>query len=187
MLKILGFVLVVSIAVGFATKGRLAGLGRLTFRGLPLLYLALGLGLFPLLISVGHSVGRALVTSGYVILAIFLLLNLRQPRRAIGIGIAVLCLGWLLNATPFIANGGMPLSLSAYYKAGFRETPTPSQGGFFKIVIAHAGTHLRFLGDVIPVRFIGQVLSFGDIVLALGVAWIIIASMHSTESANASR
>jgi len=181
VLKILVVVLLISLAVGFVTGGRISGLGRLRFRALPLLYVALVLGLIPLFVSMGHVGSRVFVALGYVALAAFLLVNLTLVSRTIRIGVLLLCLGWILNALPFVANGGMPLSLHAYALAGIRDTPTPSRGGFFKIVIAHHGTHFRFLGDVIPIRVIQQVVSAGDIALALGVAWVIIAAMHERE------
>jgi hypothetical protein len=103
---------------------------------------------------------------------------MKESRGAIRIAIAILLLGWLLNAVPIAANGGMPLSLWAYRRAGLTETPTPRTGGFYKIVIASSSTRLNFLGDVIPVAAIRQVVSLGDIALIVGIGCFVVASMQ---------
>ena len=185
MLKILAIVLVASVLLGWTTRGRIGDLAHVSLRWTALLYASVVMGLAPLLLSIGHSASRALVTCGYILLMFFLVMNAMRLRGSLRIGLAVLCLGWVLNATPFIANGGMPLSLWAYARSGIRESPTPSRGGFFKIIIATSASKLKFLGDVIPVNVIREVVSLGDLTLGLGVGIIIVAGMHTPGEANA--
>lgn len=179
MFVILAITLAVAVIAGLATGGRLANLAWVRLRLLPVLYLALAFGLLPLLVGVPSGLNRTLLTASYILVAIWLGANLRARRGALRSGFIVLMAGWLLNTLPIATNGGMPLSLWAYERAGLTEVPTPGEGGFFKIVIADQDSRLRFLGDVIPMRPITQVVSVGDIFLVLGIGIVVGGGMRA--------
>jgi hypothetical protein len=84
-------------------------------------------------------------------------------RNAAGMWLAGL--GILMNFTVIATNGGMPVLPEAVILAGgdsgFVETA--------KHVMLDGSTRLAFLGDVIPLRFLGTVISLGDVFLAIGL------------------
>lgn len=178
MLTILAITIGAAVLLGIILRGRIAALTQLRLVWIPVLYVALVLGLAPLFVKASRTTSRTMVTVAYAILAIFLVRNVFQQRAWLRVMLCVILLGWSLNASTIVANGGMPLSLWAYNKSGQTDVPREGQGGFFKITIAGPSSRLRMLGDVIPVSPIGQVVSIGDLILAIGIAGIVIASMR---------
>src|SRR5690606_35849484 len=80
-------------------------------------------------------------------------------------------LGVLANLTVIALNGGMPvLAGAAEVASGFTITE-PDLSGSFKHIILDESSRLTFFADVIPLRIagIGEVISLGDIFLALGL------------------
>jgi hypothetical protein len=75
-----------------------------------------------------------------------------------------------LNALVIFLNNAMPVSRWAADIAG-----VASFGGELgvKHEIAGPGTVLGFLGDVIPIPNTGQIVSLGDIVLAIGIGVLV--------------
>lgn len=134
--------LVIGLAAGRAGGGRLANAGRRAFRAWPLLAAGAVLQLLP-------SAGG--LTLSYVCLVAFAALNLRVP------GMGVIAVGLALNALVVWVNGGMPV-----------HGGDPGLSG--KHHAEHPGDTLTFLDDRIPVDPLGEVLSFGDMVLAVGLA-----------------
>src|SRR5205823_2811468 len=122
---------------------------------------------------------RALQLAAFAGVLVFLVVNLLTQRGAVLAGMYILTPGWALNFTVVALNGGMPVSLWAYAKSGQTEHITQGSGGFYRIVIAGRHTKLRSLGDVIPFRLYREVVSIGDIVLMLGIAFVIAAAMRT--------
>jgi hypothetical protein len=179
MLAIVGTTLLVGLIAGFLAGGRIGRLSEVHFVGTPLAFGALAVMVVVPLADLGDRTDRFLIAAGYGLAAAFLVVNIvRRRGAAFRVGLAVLALGWLLNATVMVANGGMPLSRAAYAASGQSDAPTPGHGGFFKIVIADEGTHLRALGDVITVHPFRRVVSAGDLVLMAGLAVTIVAGMR---------
>jgi hypothetical protein len=134
--------LVVGVAAGLLTGGRLANLGLRSFRAVPLL--AVG--------AVLQAVDSPLaLTVSYACLVLFAAANLHVP------GFGLLAVGLLLNAVVVVANGGMPV-----------HGGDPALTG--KHHAEHGGDVLTFLDDRIDVAPLGEVLSLGDVVLAVGLA-----------------
>lgn len=133
--------LVVGLAAGLAGGGRLSNIGRRSFRAWPLLAVGVVLQLLP-------SAGA--LTLSYLCLVAFALVNLRVP------GMGLLGMGLALNALVVGVNGGMPV-----------HNGDPGLSG--KHHAEHSGDTLTFLDDRIPVDPLGEVLSFGDMVLAVGL------------------
>lgn len=134
--------LVIGVAVGLAGGGRLANIGRRSFRAWPILAVGVMLQVLP---------SPTALTWSYVFLVAFALLNVRVP------GMGLLAAGLALNALVVGVNGGMPV-----------HDGDPGLSG--KHHAEHTGDRLTFLDDRIPVDPLGEVLSFGDLVLAVGLA-----------------
>ena len=107
----------------------------------------------------------------------FLVSNLRGRSGLLRVGLAVLALGWASNVLVISANGGMPLSSVAYRASGQPGVPDAGHGGFYRITVADEETHLRFLGDVLPVPALRNVFSPGDLLLALGLGMCVAGAM----------
>lgn len=178
MLVILGLTITAALAMGLAARGKFTNLSRISFSWIPILYIALGIGLIPGLTSGPRVVDLLMLAIAYMLVAAFLIRNVVSSRDHLRAGLIVATLGWFLNAVVILANGAMPLSLWAYARSGQTEVPTPGRGGYFKIEIADSDTRLSFLGDVIPIRVIKQVVSIGDIVLVLGIGVAIVQGMR---------
>jgi hypothetical protein len=133
--------LVVGVVAGLVAGGRLTNLGLRTFRALPLLAVGIVLQVLP--------GGRALAVS-YLCLLGFAMCNLRLT------GMGVLAVGLGLNALVITLNGGMPVHDGDSALSGKHHTET-------------SDTKLAFLDDRIPVDPLGEVLSFGDLVMAVGL------------------
>lgn len=188
MLAIVGTALVIGLVGGYMAGGRLGRLSEVRFVGAPLAFGALAVMVIAPLTELGDPLERGLIAAGYALAAAFLVVNIvRRAGTALRIGLALLALGWILNATVMVANGGMPLSREAYAASGQVDAPTPGEGGFFKIVLADESTRLLGLGDVITLRPFHRVVSVGDLVLMVGLAATIVAGMRGTGPRRARR
>ncbi|MDQ1437245.1 MAG: hypothetical protein QOK43_874 [Acidimicrobiaceae bacterium] len=133
--------LVAGVVAGLLAGGRLANLGRRGFRGWPFLAAGLVLPLLPNAGALGAS---------YLCLLAFALLNLRVP------GMGLLAVGLGLNALVVGVNAGMPVHQGDAALSGKHHAETGSDS-------------LTFLDDRVPVDPLDEVLSFGDLVLAVGL------------------
>jgi hypothetical protein len=170
----MAFVLVAlaaGLALGLATGGRLANLGRRPVRG----WLLLAAGVAADLAG-GHVSGVAAVVVtliGYGFVMAFALANLGLT----GMGLVVV--GLALNALVMSVDVGMPVRGPAVVAAGL-GTPAqvarlahPDPG--LQVMngshhLAGLGDYLTALSDTIPLPFFGEVASFGDLILAVGLA-----------------
>ncbi|MFN2615337.1 MAG: DUF5317 family protein [Actinomycetota bacterium] len=161
-------------------RGRLAGLANLHLRWAWVLLLALLVSLIPLFWSAisGTGAARALLLASNVGVIAFLAVNVARARGGVRAGLLIAAIGWLLNFVVIAINAGMPLSRWAWEHSGQSGPIEAGKGGFFKVVEAHPGTTFRFLGDVIPLRVVTQVLSIGDILLLAGIVVVIAAAMR---------
>jgi hypothetical protein len=116
-----------------------------------------------------HLLSYAL--AGYCVLA-----NLRLP------GIGLIGLGGLLNLVAIAANGGvMPASAGALAAAGL------DRGAGFANSTVVDDAKVAFLGDVFALGGpFPNVFSVGDVLLGLGVAWLIVAVSRRGSSASGS-
>ncbi|MHB9145490.1 MAG: DUF5317 domain-containing protein [Symbiobacteriia bacterium] len=114
-----------------------------------------------------------LVLASYAVLMVTLFFNLdKQSVRLIFIGV-------LLNALVIGLNAGhMPVSVAAAKGLGFDTAPLVAQTDFKRVAMTGA-TLFNFLGDVIPVPLpLPRVVSFGDILIAIG-AFLLIQEFMS--------
>ena len=89
------------------------------------------------------------------------------------VGMGVLAVGLALNTAVVLANGAMPVRPEAVVRAGIvepRELITVDVGAGRRF--ERTGDWLPVLGDVIPVRAAGAAMSFGDLIVLIGVGTV---------------
>ena len=106
---------------------------------------------------VGGAAGLALLFAGYALLICFAARNLAVA------GSVLVVAGLVANLTVIAADGGMPVR-GLPPAAGFG----PRHHGL------RPGDHLTALGDVVAVPALGEVFSAGDLLLAGGVATMLV-------------
>lgn len=158
--------LVLGIVAGLARGGRLGNVSAAQFRQPWLVYAGLGLQIGAQAVASGIPAlyrgwaGTAVLMVSYGCIIAFVALNLRYPGTTfVGAGLA-------LNIVVILANGAMPVSLAAVHHLGLRALPGLQTGVKHHAMTRH--TRLRFLGDIIPVPFLG-IVSVGDVTLGTGV------------------
>ena len=168
-----------ALALGLLLGGRIEKLALVNFR-----FGWLALVAFVLQWALVHLAGTdpnpwlglGLTGSAAILLGV-VLINLRLP------GFKLLFLAFLLNLLVMLANGGfMPITPSSIQAIG-EVPPAISYGERIplskNILVTDEQARLGFLGDSLvltqPVRF---VVSPGDALLALGVAWFVVAALE---------
>jgi hypothetical protein len=166
-------VLVVAVAIALLRGGRLANLMRIELALWPVLFLAAAMQVvaefLPTDRSWSKSAAVALILGSYVLLLMVIYLN----RDRAGLWLAGL--GILFNFMVIAANGGMPVSAEAAALAGGGPADLVFDA---KHVALGSGSSLAFLADVIPVRPLRQVLSIGDVFLAVGLGRFLEAELR---------
>ncbi len=168
------------LIVGLLLGGRIERLADVRLKLLPLLFLAvivrfgteimLGAGV-PLV----ETLRLPLLALGYVLLLIALWQNRGYP------GLALAFVGVASNALVITVNGGfMPVWMPAYEAAGF-TTPLSTA---LHVPLAFGTApefflHLGPLGDLIPIPlpFVRNVASIGDLFLTFGLAFFLFATV----------
>jgi len=179
VLLLLATMIGLGLVAGVLLGGSLAGLKELHFKLVWVLFASLLIALIPVFVDSVHAHRRLFILATFAGILVFLVVNILSMRGEVRAGMVVIAIGWALNFIVIASNGGMPLSRWAYQRSGQTETVTQGTGGFYRVVLAGPHTKLRALGDVIPIRPYRQVVSIGDIVLVLGVAFVIAAAMRS--------
>jgi hypothetical protein len=149
---------VVGVLAGYATGGRLHHVGEHPLELWPLLLVGVVL--------------QALAPNGVVLVTALLCLLAWCLANLQLVGLAVVAVGLALNALVIAANGAMPVRPEALERAdvgaeldGTRRLEEP-------------GDPLTVLGDVLPVRPLRLVLSFGDLIVAVGTADVVVHLMR---------
>jgi hypothetical protein len=113
-------------------------------------------------LAVRHDLSAYVLGAALAALIVFAVANRRIE------GIAVVALGLGLNLAAVVVNAGMPVAEDAAVVAGLME---PGQR-----VSVGSGRHLErpedpavWAGDIVPVRWAGLVVSFGDLLVATGI------------------
>lgn len=155
----------VGLLAGLLAGGRLANAGLRPVRAVNALWAGVVLEIAPHLVDVSGSVGLGLVLAGYLMLLAFVLTNLRL------VGMPVALVGIVLNVMAIGLNQGMPVradAVVAAHQADRTELSSLDLGA--KRHLEDDGDRLTFLGDTIPLAPLHEVVSFGDLILAFGVA-----------------
>lgn len=159
--------LVLAVIIGFAAglirRGRLRSILGVRIASLPLLALAVGIGFATDQFDLPQPGWWAF--AGLVAALIFTIRNLMI------VGMAVIGVGIIVNLVPIVLNGATPVRAEALVEAGLVET-----GDLDRVVVSGAraiadeDTRLGWLGDTIPIAVADQVVSFGDLIMLIGVA-----------------
>lgn len=162
----LAIVLFLALALAMLRGGRLVNLSDIELNAWWLLFISFGLQIGTRWLPAdSDTLGLVMILLSYAMLMILVVLNRSKP------GMWIAGLGVLMNFTVIAINGGMPvLAGAAEIASGFTVTQ-PDLSGSFKHVILDDTSRLTFFADVIPLRIvgIGEVISLGDIFLALGL------------------
>lgn len=178
--------IVAALIVGALAGGGLPRLADLKLRWTMLLVAALGLRLAAGLtretgFGADIPVGWAYIAVYGLILA-WLWGNWRVP------GLQIASVGIGANMAAVLINAGqMPIWSAAYYAAGFTDATIANDPFHF---LLQADTVAAFVasgglfGDVIPlpIPIIRDVVSIGDVLLALGIFWAIVYSMTRADA-----
>jgi hypothetical protein len=158
---------VVGGTLGTLRGGSLDSLSRTKLRWWGLLVLGLGLQLLfgywqPAWLNRAAAV--ATVLSSNAAIAVFVWANRHLP------GMLLVGAGLLLNVIVIAANGAMPVSPGA---SRIAHVPRSLSDPGIKHERLDSDTALPWLGDVIPVPRLGEVMSVGDVVLAVGLGVLV--------------
>ncbi|HMM42689.1 MAG TPA: DUF5317 domain-containing protein [Thermomicrobiales bacterium] len=189
--------ILVALVAGYLTGGSLAQAHQARFRALPLFFGAAFVQVLIFTPLLGtrefiHDYGPLIYIGSVLASLAAILLNLRIP------GMKIMAVGAALNALVIIANGGyMPSTEEALARAGKLETVERAEakapGDDWLLTnskIADDDTRLLFLGDVIAIPEgapLANVISIGDVLLALGAAVAVLRVMHLPAEAPARR
>jgi DHA3 family macrolide efflux protein-like MFS transporter len=194
--------LLIGLVLGLLAGGHITNLATVRLRLVQLLFLGLALRYATqIAIENGNDVADGLrlplFAGGFALLLLGLWVNRDQP------GFALAFVGILLNASAVVTNSGyMPVWQPSLLAAGLPETELGSafhrivgvatEGGIAGDFLAQAGP----LGDIIPIPipFIRNVVSIGDLFLAAGLAFFLFsitirnaAELEAAEAAALSR
>jgi hypothetical protein len=176
--------IVVGLALGLALGGRLKNLGQLSLRWNLLIFLSL---LIQLALFTGLTVPAAVVTVGYLLSG---LLSLGWLARNIAVaGMPLVLAGGLSNFLAIAANGGrMPVDAALLAQTRGADFVAALAAGHLtsNSSLANSHTQLRWLTDLImipPPWPLPTVLSVGDVLISVGVVWLIAAAMRRSSMA----
>jgi len=158
------------LLAGYALGGRLGNLERLAMATQIVIFSPLGEPLGETACLLAHL-------GSYILLLAFVVMNRRDP------GITFAGVGIVANFLVIVANRGyMPASQRALDLAGFATTSDTHNNS----AVAHQGSHLLVLGDVMAVPggipFVSNVFSVGDVLIAGGVAMILAMAMRGPDT-----
>lgn len=158
---------------GLVTGGSLARLGQVRLRWAPVVALgtAVQVLLFwsPLGSALGPAAAFGYITSNVAVLAA-VAANLAIP------GLSLLLVGGALNLLAIVANGGyMPASWAALATAGIVPEPGYSNSVASDAAVLGPLTDLFAVPSWVPMA---NVFSVGDILIGVGVAIAVLATMH---------
>jgi Family of unknown function (DUF5317) len=175
------FILVIAVVGGLLAgtlcRGSLANLERLSLRLAWMVVLALLLQIVafsPLGGWLPHAAVVGLHFLSYALLLTCVAANIRRPP------IVCFGIGVLSNAVTIVVNAGyMPASRGALRLAGLPVSNQPHNNS----ELAGAGAHLTFLGDIFALPHgvpLANIFSVGDLLIAIGLAWLIADGMRGT-------
>ena len=157
--------IVAGVVIGLLRGGRFERLADASFRVWPLLILGVVVQGAASFTAEGAV---ALILVSYALLLLFTALNLQHA------GMGVVFVGIAMNVAVIGANGGMPVRDDAIVAAGIVDHERIPELEFgSKRHLETEDDRLTILGDIIPVPVAEEVLSFGDLVMSVGVAAVL--------------
>ena len=159
----------IAVGAGFALALLLGGRFRFFQDRSLRLWFLLPLGLlfqFAAVSSAGHTWPFVLVLLGFASLFAFAVANLAVT------GFWMIALGLFLNAFVLGLNHGMPIGKKALAHTGNYASVYPALHH-----VQRSSDTLLILGDVVPISPIGEIVTFGDLVLAVGIVDVLVHLM----------
>lgn len=108
------------------------------------------------------------------LLASYALLLAFAAANVSTVGMWLVATGVAMNLAAIALNAGMPVRPTALVASGLAE---PGRAGEVRLAAKHhlarPSDRLAVLGDIIPVAPLGEVVSFGDVVMAVGTADVV--------------
>lgn len=158
---VLGIAVGVALLIPLVTRGSYGRLLSIEWHWAPLLFLGLAIQIFLEFVDLPrarwHDLGFGLLVASYVLIIGFCARNLVLR------GMGVVIIGIACNAAVIMANQGMPVDIPAQWHNETWAQATvkhhPSQ----------PDDRLHFLSDIIVLEELGAVLSFGDLILVVGL------------------
>ena len=161
-----------AVVVGRLRGGRFANLSTASLRGG---LLAVGAAVAQFLHAISPHPGAAVALTGISQAA--LLAFLWCNRYVAGVFLAAV--GSLMNTAVIVANGAMPVSRDAIMLVS--RHPDELGGGRHRLLTD--GDALPWLADIIGLPLLRTVISVGDVVLAAGIALVVIDLMQQAPPA----
>lgn len=178
--------ILLALIVGALLGGGLPRLGDLHLRWIYLLGLALAIRVAAGLSGEVDAFANLPVGGLYILSYGLILAWLWGNWRVPGLQIAAVGIG--SNLLAVLINGGkMPIWSGAFYAAGFTDADIANDPFHFLLQVDTVAEFVAkggLFGDVIPlpIPVIRDVISIGDVLLALGIFWAIVYSMTRTNA-----
>ena len=161
------------VALGLAGGGNLSNLARLKFRWPLLLVGAVALRYVVIFSPLSRVDGAQYVyAASLTVIVLWTIWHLRLLP-----GVWLVTLGAALNLIVVVANGGrMPVdaTLAARQLGGILA----ERGHIGQYAVMGPDTHLGFLGDWVSLGPLPEAYSPGDVLIAMGIALVILISIH---------
>ena len=155
------------VVLGLLLGGRPSNIGRRPLQLVSVLVVSVALQAFAENVDIDDTLGLALVLVSYAGLSAFAVANIRL------VGMPVVLVGLVCNLAVITVNGGMPVEREAIVAAGVATDAEIDRLDFGAKRHLEEDDQLMFLADIVPVSVTSEVLSFGDLILAFGVADVI--------------
>ncbi|MDY7099612.1 MAG: DUF5317 family protein [Actinomycetota bacterium] len=154
----------VGLVIGLARRGRLRAIAGTSLR-LPALLVG-GVVLQAAATIFELPAGLVFIIAAHVALISFCAANWRLA------GLTVVSIGLSANLVAIVLNGGMPVRGDALVDAGLATAEEIDAGVTLRGErhVENDRDRLVFLGDIVPLRPTRQVLSFGDLIVLVGLA-----------------
>lgn len=181
---------VVTLAIGLLVGGSLDNLLSIRFRAVPALMLIVFVQIDLFLVS--HIVDSPSLT--WIYIAMFIAAGVwiahnavSQEHRGLIAALAVVAVGWFLNAAVILVNGGMPVVAHTDDPGQAAAEAMSEHVESYRTVELTDDTRLPWLSDVIEIPsttqiFTPQIISPGDALITLGIAVLIGVGTHAPAS-----
>lgn len=167
------YAVVIGLALGLATGGRLSRLGQLHFRWAPVIAVGMVVQLALFSSPLGDALGDA---APWLYLGSTVLVLAAVARNIAIPGMAIVVVGGACNALAILANGGyMPVGAGALAAMGRAEQVGYSNSRLVDDVRLWPLTDVFAMPTWMPAA---NVFSVGDVLIGVGVAVAIVLAMH---------
>jgi len=167
--------LIAGIIIGYILKGNLQNLSKIKLKGVYLIVVGFFIEFMIIILVQNHilTIGKITYLLDVLMYTLIFLFIIKNKGETF---IVLMGIGFLLNAIAiFFNNGAMPVSYKAIENLGFPSNVATE--GLYSLI--SSDTYFGFLGDIIPINFIGRfIVSAGDIIAAIGMMFFIITKMR---------